>query len=227
MDERIVIVKNDVGPGGFGLGATNPISLHTDSDHVYRITGMDQVEDIASCGYVRTKGYGVRAKVRGEIVYWTIGGDVYYYDKRPVLEIEANNIHDGQQGSVSIDDLSGIWVFNEEQNKYINEIDKYKQIYHENITAKMGTEMSLPDDKKITYKQFLEEIVFPQCGDNIITLDNGMEITIKDYFTKVVTPNVSKEDINYVDMLNIYKQLLVKISQSEEYVDDSKKGLGM
>ena len=41
--ERIINAKNRVFQGGLGLGKDNPISLHTDSSHVYRVTGVSQI----------------------------------------------------------------------------------------------------------------------------------------------------------------------------------------
>lgn len=129
-NDTIYVVKNSVGSEGISLGKNNPISLHTDNKHVYRVTGMDQIEDIINTGYIKTKGYGVRAQNRGEIVYWTAGGDkLFYYDKRPVLEVLSTNIRDGQLGALSIDDLSAIWMFDEEQNKYTNQLIEVKRQY--------------------------------------------------------------------------------------------------
>ena len=47
--ERIISAKNRVFHGGFGLGQNNPISLHIDTGHIYRVTGSSQIEYI--CGY--------------------------------------------------------------------------------------------------------------------------------------------------------------------------------
>ncbi len=47
--ERIISAKNRVFHGGLGLGKDNPISLHIDTGHIYRVTGSSQIEDI--CRY--------------------------------------------------------------------------------------------------------------------------------------------------------------------------------
>ena len=97
--------KNSVGPG-FGPGADNPISLHTLETSVYRVTGMNQIQDIIDCGYVRPKGYGSRADRVGDKLYWSQGGSkLYYHDKRPVIEAFTDKVKDGQIGAISINDL--------------------------------------------------------------------------------------------------------------------------
>lgn len=120
--------KNSVGPS-ISLGKDNPISLHTDSYHVYRVTGMDQIEDIIECGYVRPKGYGSRRQRVGDKVYWSIGGNLYYFDKRPVLESTIENVRDGQIEPVYLDDLTAIWIFDEIENKYVDRLDYVKELY--------------------------------------------------------------------------------------------------
>lgn len=123
-------LKNSVGRG-FSLGKNNPIALHTDSYHVYRVTGMDQIEDIIECGYVRPKGYGSRRERVGDKVYWSIGGELNYFDKRPVLESTIENVRDGQIDPVYLDDLTAIWMFDETENKYVDRLDYVKELYKE------------------------------------------------------------------------------------------------
>lgn len=124
-------IINSVGSCNLSLGRDNPISLKTNEDFVYRITGMDQINDIINCGFVRPKGYGSRRDRVGDKIYWSIGGKVCYYDKRPVLEAPLSKIQDGQIGPIPISDLSAIWLFDEQQNKYINKIDLIYALYLE------------------------------------------------------------------------------------------------
>ena len=128
MDNNLIAnARNSVGPG-FGPGADNPISLHTLETSVYRVTGMHQIQDIIDCGYVRPKGYGSRADRVGDKLYWSQGGSkLYYHDKRPVIEASADKVTDGQNGAISINDLSAIWMFDEQQNKYVNRLEQIKQ----------------------------------------------------------------------------------------------------
>lgn len=128
-DERIYNAKNRVFTlDALGIGKNNPISLHTVSDCVYRVTGMDQIYDIIATGYVRPK-----MKVKGGHrleVFWSKGGKkLFYYDKRPVLEVPIDKVSNNQIGAVSINDLSAIWVFDESQNSYVNLIDHFLELH--------------------------------------------------------------------------------------------------
>ena len=84
--DRITTAKNRVFySDGIGLGRNNPISLHTSSASIYRVTGMNQLIDIVNCGYIRPKEGRVKGGHENE-VFWSIGGEkTFYYDKRPVL----------------------------------------------------------------------------------------------------------------------------------------------
>lgn len=139
--ERIENVKNSVGKG-FGPGRSVPIAMSTDSNKVYRVTGMDQIEDIVECGYVRPKGYGSRRDGVGDKIYWSQGGsNLYYYDKRPVLESTIEKVKDGQLGAISIDDLTAIWIFDKKENKYVNNLENIKYLYrgmHPDIEEEKG-----------------------------------------------------------------------------------------
>ena len=127
--ERITDVKNSVGTG-IGLGANVSYALKTNSNSVYRVTGMDQIDDIIYCGYVRPKGYGARRDKVGDKIYWSIGSDkLYYINKQPVLEASIDKVYNGKIGAIPLDDLTSIWIFDESENKYINRIDKIKELH--------------------------------------------------------------------------------------------------
>ncbi len=129
--ERIVNAKNGVGPG-FGPGKNIPNAMPTKESSVYRVTDMDQIQDIINCGYVRPKGYGSRKDRVGDKVYWSIGGkNLYYYDKRPVIEASIDKVKDGQIGAIFIDDLIAIWIYNEQQEQYVNSIDLVRDAYYD------------------------------------------------------------------------------------------------
>lgn len=128
-DDRIIDAKNRVFySDAFGIGRTNPIALHTNSNHVYRRTGISQIEDIINCGYVRPK-----LKVNGghkKEVFWSLGGDnLFYFDGSPILETTTDKIVDGQMGALFIDDLSAIWIFDNSQNMYVNKLDDIREMY--------------------------------------------------------------------------------------------------
>ena len=127
--DRITTAKNRVFySDGLGIGRNNPVSLHTSTSSVYRVTGMDQLADIVNCGYVRPKEGRVKGGHENE-VFWSIGGEkTFYYNESPVIETSVDKVKNGQIGSLSLDDLSAIWVFDYEQNSYTDKIDFMKQI---------------------------------------------------------------------------------------------------
>ena len=132
--ERITMAKNSVGLG-FAPGKNNPISLKTNNTSVYRVTGLDQIQDIIHCGYVRPK----ENAARGNIVYWSIGGDqLNYYDRRPVIEASRELVEGRVIGAISIDELTAIWIFDPTINKYINNINEVKELYCENKKQNEG-----------------------------------------------------------------------------------------
>lgn len=119
--------KNRVFINNLAFGKNNPIALQTDSDHVYRVTGINQIYDIIECGYVRPKD-GILKGGHYNEVFWTLGGESqYYYDKRPVLEIPAVILHDNDIGAKKLDDLSAIWIFDELSQTYMNKLDIIKK----------------------------------------------------------------------------------------------------
>lgn len=131
-EETILNARNGVGPG-FGPGDKNsPEVLHTLPTSVYRVTGANQIQDIIDCGYVRPKGYGSRADRVGNKVYWSQGNNnLHYHDHRPVIEAPADKVQDEQIGAISINDLSAIWMFDEQQKRYVNRLEQIKQLHTE------------------------------------------------------------------------------------------------
>lgn len=118
-DDRIETTRNRVFVQELAFGKNDPIAMKTNDNYVYRVTGMDQVEDIIISGYARSK-----EKVMGghkKELFWTRGGEkLFYYDKRPVLEAPYIKVQDGQMGAIPLEDLTAIWIFNEKENKYVN-----------------------------------------------------------------------------------------------------------
>lgn len=104
---------------------------------MYRKTGMHQIKEIINTGYVRAK-----EKVKGghtNELFWTRGGDkLFYWDKRPVLEAPADKVIEGQMGAIPLDDLTSIWYFSEEENKYVNIIEYIKELREKQIENKNG-----------------------------------------------------------------------------------------
>ena len=130
--DRINDAINNVGPG-FSLGKNINNALKTSEEYVYRVCGMDQVEDIINCGYVRPKGYGSRRDRVGDKIYWSIGNDhLFYYDKRPVLQAPREKVQQGQVGAIPLEDLCAVWLFDEITNSYVNKLDYIQELYFNN-----------------------------------------------------------------------------------------------
>lgn len=54
-DDRIETTRNRVFVRELAFGKDSPIAMKTNDNFVYRVTGMDQVEDIITSGYARSK----------------------------------------------------------------------------------------------------------------------------------------------------------------------------
>ena len=135
--DRIFSAKNSIVDGSTTLmQITKESALHTNPNHVYRVTGNNQLNDIIKTGYVRPRG--TKAKGSGALnqVYWTRGHEKVNYDLpvglsgKVVLEVPIEKISDGQIGAISLDDLSGIWKYDKETGKNINIIDQVRKLYN-------------------------------------------------------------------------------------------------
>ena len=152
-DNRIETARNRVFQGGLGLGKNNPISMSTDNNHIYRVTGFSQIDDIVDCGYVRPP----LGKAKGghvNEVFWTQGNDkLYFYDKRPVIETSLDKLKNDQIGAISIDDLTAIHIFDEEQNKYVDKLAEYKKMRQENVEESFGRRSEIEKQEYELIKQ--------------------------------------------------------------------------
>ena len=66
-------------------------------------------------------------------MFWSRGSNkLYYFDKGMViLEVPIEKLEDNQIGAIPFEDLSGIWQYNQETNKYENRIEFYQKVYTE------------------------------------------------------------------------------------------------
>ena len=53
---------------------------------------------------------------------------LFYYNKKPVLEVSSEKLTDGQIGAISIDALEAVWIFNNNLEQYENKIDILKKL---------------------------------------------------------------------------------------------------
>ena len=103
---------------------------------------MEDIPDQAPVE-MNPKEWGGTGRERvGDIIYWSIGGkSLYYHDKRPVLEAPRDKVQDGQIGAIPLTDLTGIWIFDEEQAKYVNNLEVVLNAYYERHPEQKETEM--------------------------------------------------------------------------------------
>ena len=212
--ERIINAKNRVFQASFSLGKDNPISLKTDDKHIYRVTGLPQINDIMDSGFVRPPLGKAKGGHTGE-VFWTQGEEkLFYYDKRPVLETSIDSLKDnGQKGAISLDELTGIWVFDEKENRYVNNIEDYRLTYNqahtkeEQITG-LKDIISAYNNQISTLlsdiKPFVEQPEISNRLSTVIQKNNEINSSqvidsINDY-KKVV--NIKKTLVSYLEKLN-------------------------
>ena len=138
-DAKNRLFESDRNPYPFGKNVQ--YSLSTNSSHIYRLTGISQIEDIIECGFVRPPEGKNKGGHEGE-VFWTRGGDkLFYYDKYPVLETSVEILKQNDQiGALSINELTAIYIFDEQENKYVNKLNEYKIEYLEKQKEKLINE---------------------------------------------------------------------------------------
>ena len=134
-------------------------NLHMSDSSVYKVTSIEQIKDMIDCGYVRAKYYIVRGERVDGNIYWSHGnGELCYFDKSPIIESSVDKVKNGQKGAVSINDLTAIWIFDNEQNKYINKLNEIKKLCNQRFHERY-------DNKKLTIdemEQFFKESGY-QC----------------------------------------------------------------
>lgn len=130
IDDRIESIRNRVFNQELAFGKDNSISLKTKDTSVYRNTGINQIKDIINTGYVRAKE-NVKGGHKKEL-FWSRGGDkLFYYNKGIVLEAPQDKVVDGQMGAIALEDLTSIWYFSQEDNKYIDIIEYIRELREE------------------------------------------------------------------------------------------------
>ena len=131
-DYRIETSRNRVfeTENGIAFGKNLPGRMETKDDSVYRITGMNQVKDIISCGYVRPKEGKISGGHKNEI-FWSRGSDkLFFFDKsRVVLEAYGDKVLDNQIGGIPIEDLCGIWLYDNKKECFVNRLEFYMEVY--------------------------------------------------------------------------------------------------
>lgn len=155
-NDRIEDAKNRVFETKFGPSYNgNPNVFRTNEQSVYRITGINQIVDIVNSGYVRPKEGKLKGGHENE-VFWSKGGQALnYIDERPIIEASVESVQDGQKGSLSLEDLSAVWIFNPDTKKRENKLEvlkesrkllnKDEQITEEKLIDRLKNGISLSD----------------------------------------------------------------------------------
>lgn len=125
--ERIETTINRVAPSVSSVGRNDPTALSTKEGFVYRETGFDQIQDIIDCGYVRSN-----TRRPSNQVWWTKGGsNSFHINKRPVLVASSDLVIDGKVGAISLEQLSEVWIYDEENKKWNNNINSIRMFYYQ------------------------------------------------------------------------------------------------
>lgn len=213
--ERIINAKNRVFQASISFGKDNPISMHTDSSHVYRVTGSSQIEDIISCGYVRPPLGKAKGGHKGE-VFWTQGSDkLYFYDKRPVLETDIDTLKENRQiGAISLDKLTGIWMFDEQQNKYVNNIQIVQNTYNK----------LHPEQEQISQLKTQISAYESQINTLLANMQPYMQIPkVNQEISKVIEKNNTINSSQIIDSLNDYKTVVEIKKSLLSYLEQTNK----
>lgn len=124
---RVFETKDDM-----AFGKNSKHAMRTYPISIYRSTGMNQVKDIIACGFVRPRLGKLNGGHKNE-VFWSRGSNkLFFYNKTAIiLEVPIEKLEDNQIGAIPFEDLTGIWQYNPETNKYENKIDFYRKVYEE------------------------------------------------------------------------------------------------
>ena len=65
-------------------------------------------------------------------MYWAYGGKkLKYIDvTRAILEAPVEKVYNEKIGAASIEDLSAIWIFDKNKNRFVNKIEEIREEYY-------------------------------------------------------------------------------------------------
>lgn len=206
--ERIEETINRVAPSVTALGKNDPTALSTKEGYVYRETGIDQIYDIVNCGYVRSN-----EKRKSNQVWWTSGGaNSFHVNKRPILVASSDIVVNEKAGAISIDDLSEIWMYDEQNQKWNNKINDVKSM-------RVGKQKL--DQMQSEYNTLLTELekyaVIPQVATQIQNVKNknaqldSINLTSNSDYEKIILEK--KEIIRLVSLSHCGKTMQIFIQQ--------------
>ena len=145
---------------------------------------------------------------------------MFYYDKRPVIETSVDTLKaDGQIGAISLDKLTGVWMFDEQQNKYVNNIqtirNAYNQLYPEQEqVSELQKQISTYDTymKKLlsNMQQYMEIPVINQEISKVIKKNNELN-----------SPQIIDSIYGYKRLAEIKKALSLYLEKVDEYIKNN------
>ena len=215
--ERIINAKNRIFQASISIGKDIPISMSTDSNHVYRVTGSSQIDDIINCGYVRPPLGKAKGGHKNE-VFWTQGSDkLFYYDKRPVLETSTDILkEDNQIGAISLNKLTGIWMFDEQQNKYVNNIQKVRNAFSQLHSVHEQINQLKEKNNKISleYKLMISDGYIDD--KELSTLISKLKDLLDNALNIKTMVNDKKQEIMLDSIIEIINEESIKITNTQK-----------
>ena len=150
IDNRIETCRNRVYDTNdkLAIGKNAPNRMSTKESSVYRMTGYNQLKDILQCGYVRPRLGKLKGGHENE-VFWSKGSDKLFYFSNGgvIIEAPSNKVINDMIGAVSFEDIIGIYLYNEETNKFENYISYYQELYDKIHTNEYGL-----DENKLKHR---------------------------------------------------------------------------
>ena len=129
----------------------------------------------------------------------------FFYDKRLVLETSTDILKEnGQIGAISLDNLTGAWMYDEQQNKYVNNIQAVRNAYNQ----------MHPEQEQIIQLKEQISAYNKQITTLLSNLQPYMQIPkVNQEISKVIEKNNEINSSQIIDSLQDYKTV-VEIRQS-------------
>ncbi len=181
-DPRITDTEHRVHEG-FTPGNSDdyPGSLITDQDHVYRITGTDQVEDIEKSGYVRPRPMDEskrQTKIGHPTDWWSQGGSRYFIkpgEPRAILVAPTDKVKD-VKGAIPLSDLTGVYQYNFNTGQFEDHLEDVKGKNAE-LTGTTPQETVTPQEDTVPKPE--NQLISTEDGRYVIRRADGTEFTLR------------------------------------------------
>ena len=171
LDPRITEAEHRVHEGFTpGHSEDYPGSFLTDPDHVYRLTGSDQIEDVEQSGYVRPKAMESskrQMRIGKPTDWWSQGGEKYFIkpgESKSILVAPTDKVK-GIKGAIPIKDLTGIYTYNFNTGQFEDHLSE--------VLDKNAQLLEAGVQKTIQQVDTPEEDNSPKPENQLISTDNG------------------------------------------------------